>query len=171
MNNKGFTLVELLATIVVLAIIAGISFVSLNVFFGKAKENTEEVFVDTIKDAMDIYLDSDGKSLDFNSKCSNQLSKKHGLVDVYKASDITFNDVINSKYKPITKEELVNPANEDIVCNVNALVSIYRDDDGIYYYKINKSDFDCLKNIGIVTEDGDVYSDTITNLPEGYECN
>ena len=39
MNNKGFTLVELLATVVLLAIIVGIVLVSTNGGFKKSKED------------------------------------------------------------------------------------------------------------------------------------
>ena len=66
MNRKGFTLVELLATLVILGIIVGIVIISVSGSLGGAKEKTEEVFVDTIKDAMDVYLDSDAKELDFD---------------------------------------------------------------------------------------------------------
>lgn len=160
MNNKGFTLVELLAMIVILGIIMGIAFVSVNGGFKNAKDKTEDVFVDTIKDAMDMYLtSSEAKRLNF-SKCSNTINKKHGNINVYKAV-INFNDVINSEYHPITQDDLVNPANDDASCNNagNIVVNIYRDDDYVYYYSIDKDSFGCLKNTGM-----------ISNLPEGFEC-
>jgi len=165
MNNKGFTLIELLATLVVLAIVAGITFGIINFNFGRTKENTEEVFVGTVKDAMDMYLSSDAKGLDFNFKCSNKLSKTHGSVNVYKV-DTNFSEVINSDYHPITQDELVNPANKDVSCNdaSSISISIYRDDDYVYYYSIDKNEFGCLLNTS-----GE-YSEVISNLPEGYEC-
>ena len=52
MNNKGFTLIELLATIVVLGIIVSVTVVITNVNMGKAKEKAEEVFIDTLDDAV-----------------------------------------------------------------------------------------------------------------------
>ena len=116
MNNKGFTLVELLATIVILSIVAGIAFGIINVNLGKTKTSTEEVFVETIKDALDMYLASNAKKLNFTLKCSNQLNKKHGNVNVYKVVT-NFVAVINSDYHPITQADLVNPANNDNTCN------------------------------------------------------
>lgn len=162
MNNKGFTLVELIATIVILALIMGICFAFALSAFGDAKEKTEDVFVDTIEDAMDIYLSSDGKELNFSTKCNNLLEKKSGNVEVYKAT-VKFLDVINSKYRPITQNDLVNPANKDVDCNNanNISVNIYRDSDYVYYYSINKNSFGCLLN---VNED-DGYSSLISNLP------
>lgn len=163
MNNKGFTLVELLATLVILSIVVGITVASVIGFFNNAKEGTEDVFVGTIKDAMDMYLSSDAKNLSFSTVCSNKVSKIHGEVTVYKTV-ISFQKVIDSKYKPITQNDLVNPANNDVLCEnaSNILVHIYRDDDYVYYYSINKEDFNCL-NVG----GSDL---VISNLPEGYVC-
>ena len=159
MNNKGFTLVELIATIVVLGIITSIVLVSVNGGFGEAKNETEDVFVETIKDAIDMYLDSDAKNLSFNSLCSNKLNKSHGTVNVYKVTT-NFQSVINSKYEPITQKDLVNPANEEKCKNASLIsISIYRDDDFVYYYSINKSQFGCLTQ-----------TDKISNLPEGFDC-
>ena len=166
MNNKGFTIVELLATLVVLAIVVGITFAIVNTDFGKTKAKTEELFVDTIRDAMDMYLSSNAKDLTFvdsGSECT--MSKNHGIVKVYKAVT-NFSSVINSDYHPITQDDLVNPADEDKDCaNASDIeISIYRDEDYVYYYKIDKSEFKCLKNIG------EGYDSFISNLPEGYDC-
>ncbi|MBQ2872996.1 MAG: prepilin-type N-terminal cleavage/methylation domain-containing protein [Bacilli bacterium] len=160
MNRKGFTLVELLATLVVLGIVMSIVLVSVNGGFGEAKNKTEDVFIDTIKDAMDMYLNSDAKELDFDTTCSNSIDKTYGEVKVYKAST-NFQNVINSKYKPITQDDLVNPANKDVDCvdAVNIIVNVYRDEDFVYYYSIDKSRFACLTQ-----------TDKISNLPEGFDC-
>lgn len=166
MNRKGFTLVELLASLVILGIVLSIVFFSVNASFDNAKEKSEEAFVATIKDAMEIYLASDAKKLSFTSKCSNTLNKTHNSgVKVYKVNT-TFDNVINSTYKPITQNDLVNPGNKDKKCALaNKIdIRIYRDEDYVYYYKIKKSEFKCLKNT-----DGE-YSSIITNLPEGFDC-
>ena len=165
MNNKGFTLVELLATLVILSLVVGLALISFNFNFGKAKEKTEEVFVDTLRDAVDVYLSSEFGNLIVDKECSRTLQKEYdSSVKVVKMIAIKFNDVINSSYKPLVKSEFVNPANEDVVCNINASIDVYRDEDYVYYYSINKSDLGCLKNT-----DGD-YDIVISNLPEGYSC-
>ena len=160
MNRKGFTLTELLATLVVLGIIMGIALVSTMGGFGSAKKRTENVFVSTIEDALDMYLDSDARNLDFSTYVC-EISKTNGKVKLYKGNDITFRNIINSKYSPLMESDLVNPANEKVDCNTNVSVTIYRDEDYVYYYKIRKSDFGCLL-------DNDRY---ITNLSDGdLEC-
>lgn len=156
MNRRGFTLIELLSTLVILGVIVAIAIVGLNINFGNTKNKTEEVFIKTLEDALEIYVDSDGKNLTFGSSICT-FEKTHGSVNLYKARNtVTFNDIINSSYSPLTEEDLVNPANEKIDCSNSddILVSIYRDDDYIYYYKVEASEFGCLKT-----------TDDITNLP------
>ena len=164
MKNKmnGFTLVELLATLVILGIVIGITIITVSNSFKNAKTKTEDVFVKTIEDALSIYIDSDARSLSFSSTPVCALNKTHGYVNVYKATDIvTFDDVVNSSYRPITIDDLVNPANEEVKCDSSVTLNIYRDNDYVYYYKFSKNDFNCLIN-----KDG-----YITNLPNGDNCN
>ena len=163
MNNKknGFTLVELLATLVILGIVLSITIVTVNGGFRSAKDKTEDVFVKTIEDALNIYIDSDAKRLNYNNEVGC-IKKTHGSVKIYKASgSLSFNNVINSDYSPITASDLVNPANEGVSCNSMAPIEIYRDNDYVYYYKVAKNSFNCLLN-------SDGY---ITNLPKIDTCN
>lgn len=157
MNRRGFTLVELLATLVILGIVTSIVLIGINGGFNNAKDKTEDVFVKTVKDAMDIYLDSDAKKLNFNKVAICTLNKTHGKSKVYKSNDnITLNSVINSEFHPISENDLVNPVNSN-KCDKNTVVNIYRDDDYVYYYEID-SDMGCLIN-----------TNSISILPE--ECN
>lgn len=161
MNKKGFTLIELLLTFIILGVVLGISVYSINAIFGNAKGKTEEVFIGTIKDSLDIYLTSrQAKGLTFNHTCSSSLTKTYGVATVYKATT-TFKSVIDSEFKPITQKDLVNPNNEEKKCNDanNILIDIYRDSDYVYYYKVNMSSFGCLTQ-----------NDIISNLPEGFVC-
>ena len=162
MNRKGFTLVELLATLVVIGLVMTVVLISVTGGFSGTKEKTEDVFVETIKDAMEMYLDSsDARELTFvGTSCV--INKVHGTADVYKATTNLLS-VINSEYKPITEEDLVNPATKDNKCNAakNIAVTIYRDSDYVYYYNIKKTEFGCLLNYE---------NPVISNLPEGFVC-
>ena len=82
MNNKGFTLVELLATLVILSLVVGLVFGAFNFNFGSAKEKTEEVFVNTLRDAVDLYLSTETENLKIADEasgakmvCTNKLEK------------------------------------------------------------------------------------------------
>lgn len=159
MNKKGFTLVELLATIVILGIVVGITMLFSTNAFRKAKEKSEDAFVATIEDALEIYLDYDAKELKEDSLvCTFDKTLKNG-VQLKKLKDknntrITFSNVIGSELKPILKEKLVNPANKDTdkyQCSDTGTLNVYRDDDFVYYYLIDKSDFGCLNNQGYIT--------------------
>ena len=96
----------------------------------EAKEKTENVFVKTLRDAISMYLDSGDKDLKFSSNKSCEVSKLLDTVNVYEGKKdgmvITFNEIIGSKYQPITESDMVNPANEK-KCNVDAKIRIYRD--------------------------------------------
>ena len=177
MNNKGFTLVELMAVLVLLSIILGLTLSVFKFNFSGAKKKTEEVFVETIKDSMEVYLTSNNaRRLNFDTECSIALEKSHGNVKIYKGvyidkdtgstRDTNFLDVISSEYHPITQKDLVNPADKEKKCAnaENIKITIYRDEDFVYYYSVDKSEFDCLYNL-----DGE-YKSIISNLPEGFSC-
>ena len=161
MNKKGFTLVELLATIVILGIVIGITIITSNKAFKNAKEKSEGVFIKTIEDALNVYIDTDARKLSFGSGVICTLNKTTGKAKLYKATT-TFKSVINSSYSPITLKDLVNPANQgasNYQCSANGTLNIYRDEDYVYYYKIAKNSFGCLNGS----------TGYITNLPSG--CN
>jgi prepilin-type N-terminal cleavage/methylation domain-containing protein len=163
MNRKGFTLIELIATLLILSLVLGLTVYSVSDLFKSAKDKTEDVFVETIKDALEVYLSSDAKNLDFidgGEECRN-INKTHGSRKMYRIEK-NFRDVINSSYRPLTQEDLVNPADKDKVCKDASYVSfyVYRDQDYVYYYSVDMGDFGCLNH----------NVDVVSNLPEGYVC-
>lgn len=155
MNKKGFTLIELLATLVVLGIVLGISIIGINTSIKNTKKKTEEVFIGTIKDAVKIYLDSSSKpAIESNNKVceiEKALDKDGKVTSVYEYDgEVYLEDIISSKYSPLVMEDLKNPRNEKD-CSVDAKVTLYRDDDYVYYYKISKEDLNCFEEEGIIT--------------------
>ena len=52
MNNKGFTLVELVATILILGLIMGIGGYSITNLIQKNKQNSYELLINEIKEAL-----------------------------------------------------------------------------------------------------------------------
>lgn len=160
MNKKGFTLVELIATLVLLGIVAGITIVSVSGIFKTAKEKSEDVFVDTIRDSIEMFMSSeDSKKLNFIDGLCPSINKSYKSgIKVYK-STVEMSKIISNG--SLTQDNFVNPANEGQPCNsVDEInVNIYRDEDFVYYYSVDKRQFGCLINDGV-----------ISNLPEGYSC-
>ena len=66
--------------------------------------------------------------------------------------------------KQLTIDDFVNPKNGD-KCNTGATISIYRDEDFVYYYKVIKNDLGCLTNVTDDTATTGVDESIITNLP------
>lgn len=166
MNRRGFTLIELLATLAVLGIITGIVLVSSTSLFKDKKSDTEDVFVDTLKDAIKIYIDGlGGVELNDSSECTIEKSIHPNGVGIYEVKTIKFRDITNSKYKPLTEKDMINPAN-NVKCNIDAEIHIYADSDFAYYYKFTGSDLKCLsKNTGVISN----LPDECCNLLEGCD--
>lgn len=102
MNNKGFTLVELVAVIALLAIIAIISFVSINEVLERSKVSDCESLVRNIKSATKEYV-SDNR-YNFTSNSSFDITANTLISGNYLSSPIT---------NPFTKEEI--DANDIII--------------------------------------------------------
>ena len=72
MNRKGFTLVELLATITILGIIVTIGGVSISSIMKNARENEYKLLVSNIKDAVEAYYQE--CTYGGGSSCDSQIS-------------------------------------------------------------------------------------------------
>jgi hypothetical protein len=125
---------------------------------------------------MDIYLDTDAKKLKYTEQCGSMINKKQPGTDntrtvkVYKANKSIniYDDIINSEYHPISEKDMHNPARKgdaNYNCvNLNRItIDVYRDEDYVYYYSIDKANFNCLSD--------DNKEGVITNLPSGFSCN
>lgn len=71
LDNKGFTLVELLATIILLSIIVGIAGYSITTVISNSKEKDYQLFVKEIKSAVELYYQ---ECKFVNDDCSSQIT-------------------------------------------------------------------------------------------------
>lgn len=164
MNRKGFTMIELLAVIVVLGIVLIITFPNISDIFKGSKLKSEEAFMDRISQSIDSYVTLNSSNITFE-KQDGTFKKVLGTkeqpvdVDVYKGT-ITMNTIISSNI--ITEKDYKNPGNENVECNVNAEIEVYRDSDYVYCHKIKKDSLGCLTDEYKNTIDSDYIVDTCT---------
>lgn len=161
MNRKGFTMIELLAVIVVLGIVLVITFPNMTDVFKSSKLKSEEAFVERISQSIDSYVTLNSSSIGFfedGTAIKNYGGSDHS-VNVYKKT-ITMNTIIGSNI--ITGKDYKNPGNENVECNVNAEIEVYRDSDYVYCHKIKKDSLGCLTDEYKNTIDSDYIVDTCT---------
>ena len=144
MNKKGFTMIELLAVIVVLGIVLIITFPNISDIFKGSKLKSEEAFMDRISQSIDSYVTLNSSNITFDKQAGTfekVLGTKNQTVDVYKGT-ITMQDIIREGI--ITESDYKNPGNENEKCNENAEIEVYRDSDYVYCHKIKKDSLECL---------------------------
>ena len=139
MNNKGFTLVELIATIALLAIISIISFVSINAVIDNSKINECNALINSIKSAAKEYVSDNRYNLDeLSSYMIEGNDKKYNfpasiLVNTKKISspvinpfdgDENTNNVTNTTFVEATlndnytvKEVIVKNSTTKVICD------------------------------------------------------
>lgn len=122
-NNKGYTLVELIATIVILALVMGIGAYSITAIINSSKEKNYELLIKEIKNAVElVYQDcvisklddvkelcplvgdtnGDNKiTLTDTSKCAQQIA---GIVKDKNMCDTNLDGIINAKDNKLTSE-------------------------------------------------------------------
>lgn len=98
MNKKGFTIVELLVTITLLAIISTIAVISITSFINKNKENNYEILKNTILEASKEYV-TDNRYGDIQSTITGQfLLDNHyitsSLIDPKTGKNIDLNSIV-----------------------------------------------------------------------------
>lgn len=80
MNNKGFTLIELIVTIALLAIILTISFVSITAVINSNKEEQCNNLVNSIKSASEEYVSDNRYNSEFIKSVRNKIITIYGSV-------------------------------------------------------------------------------------------
>lgn len=85
LNKKGFTLVELIATIVVLALVVSISAYAITNIINSAKEKNYELLIKNIKDASETYY----------QECKYKYSNNSGITC---NDNVTLQDLVNYGY-------------------------------------------------------------------------
>ena len=174
MNKKGFTLVELLATIVLLSIVMGIAVLGVSSAINKSKEKSEKIFVSEIDNVIQSYISYNRLHwsvvdvvVDEYEKCS-RVAADDSCVDadgnpeagtkvkVYNVTPFSISSLADKKY--IEDGKLVNPKNKlNCLKNLSVVpdVLLYKDEDSVYYYYVDlrgsKTSCDISEEEGLIT--------------------
>lgn len=157
LNKKGFTLIELIAVIVILSIILVFVVPNLLDTYKRSKLKTEKAFVDQLSKGIESYITlynadlnfvADGKATKIVEKKDkdNKIVRDEYSVDIYKVQNslkeegITIKDIIDKNI--IEASEYRNPGNREATCSQDAIIYIYRDSDFVYCFKMPP--MDCL---------------------------
>ena len=114
MNNKGYTLVELIATVVILSIVMGIATVGVVGVINRSKEKSEKIFVDKLENVIQTYINKNRYlgTLDASNDNSDIVFGKCRRVDDDNNCDGDIQEVKLYRYSPIQLSQL---ANEDFI--------------------------------------------------------
>lgn len=156
MNRKGFTLIEVLAVIVILAILLVFTAPYIITTYEDSKLKSEEIFLERLSQSIDSYVklySSDSSEMTFSE--DGRAGKKHNStetgnegetsyqVDIYK-SEVSVKKIIDKNI--ITENKYINPGNKEVSCNQYAKIEIYKDSDYVYCHKVKKESLGCLTN-------------------------
>ena len=152
LNNKGFTLLEMMLVIVILSIIMAITVPSLIGYFDQSKDTSEQVFMDEMEDVVSNFISlrmlgfqPTSQTISFykcDNPCLDETDCRQSLATkVNLGREVTLNDVANAGV--VNAGDLINPKTEK-KCNLNTLVDIYKDSDSVYCFMIEADGSDCL---------------------------
>ena len=137
MNKKGFTLVELLAVIVIISLLSSIAVISYTAFINKGKDRVYETYMDTMHAEAVIYILKNFNKITVSSTPHQLTLSELGIDPINNPNDK--NDLCVNSYV----EYLKNPSTD------SAMQSI------IYKVVLKCNDY-TMKDDGCRTNSGDV---------------
>ena len=136
MNKKGFTLIELIATIVIMALILIMVMPSITALVNNNKDKSYEYYGDSLMEATEIFVGREGEDI-----------TNLGTLDFTGCVDITYNDLIST--------DLISPYQEENIDCSNAKVR--------YTKERNKESYSINLTCRDTTTGETVYS--VNNIP------
>lgn len=159
MNRKGFTLIELIAVIVILGIILVVATPSISNAYKNSKLKSEEIFIKRLSNVIDSYVKLNNSEIGFASD-GTAIKEEEGstyTVDIYKGRT-TIEEVIADRL--ISEEDYINPGNKEVMCSQSAEIEVYKDSEYVYCYKVKKDSLGCLTDTYKNSITGDYIIDT-----------
>lgn len=164
-NNKGFTLIEMIAAIAVLAIVSTVTIISVTNSFQKSKEKSEETFKKQLEGYIYDYISMYGSKLKFDNgnkydKCYSDetpcpdITLKKAIRDTDNVENLDMNIKFISDM--FANKNIVNPNTKKECNEKNTILTIYRDSDFVYCFTIkpnNDTEESCItENISTCEE-------------------
>lgn len=152
MNNRGFTLVEMLAVIVILGIVLGIASNGVISYINTSKVKSEKVFVDKVAGYIESYISLNGSSMNKKNleykfdKCNDlersgdDLNCKDSYeVSAWELDGFDLDKIVDAGL--VEKDDLINPANKSkcLDGDSNPRVRVFKDNEYVYYYYVDLS--------------------------------
>ena len=152
MNNKGFTLVELLATIVIIGLLAGIATYSVIGTINNSKKAGEKIFTKEIKNAIESYLATNGYGLVKKGTYIVEHNNKTETITqlgITSGKDITIKDIIDEGF--LESDKLINPANKEKCfedktnpnTKIYPSIKVYKTSEAVYLYYLDLTTTAC----------------------------
>ena len=186
MDNKGFTLIEVLAVVVILSLLVLLVGRGVSGAIEASRLRSEDVFVDKIASLIDDYLDyvtlnsgsfieddsSDvivfDKCYDYNGlgecRSDSSVSVKANLMKKDDGSSITLRDLVDTGL--ISEDDLVNPRVNERCSNLDDTeIYLFKDSDYVYYYFVDLSDSCKVRE---EVRDNGKYVNIINTLPDNF---
>ena len=159
MNRHGFTLVEMLATIVILSIVLGIASYGIINVIKSSQKKSEKIFVERVGGLVDDYVGLDlkldqGITICLTGDSCEDTDNKFVFMGINDEIEIT--DETDKKIRPLTildlvkerlvnEKDLINPKNKKLCFDEehNPNIEIYKDSNEVFYYYIDFSNNNC----------------------------
>lgn len=161
MNNKGFTLVELIIVIALLATIALLSTPNIIRMIDKNKVDNYNKTLDSIIEATELYVSDNRYNLTFSDDLGDEVFCKPTDPDDKKIySQITLENLSYNKY---ISEEVINPCTEEYIYKTTKIDISLNCKKKQFEYKIK---YDSDTNLIIDA----TYTETDGKIKEGNKC-
>lgn len=144
MDNKGFTLVEMLAVVVILSIILGVASFGVSGVLNTSKLESESAFVGKLSDVIEEYIQLNSSFFDYEddfiwefNKCYHSTCNAFVTVTAWELKSISMNDLVEAELLEVS--DVVNPANKNncLKDGKNPDIRVFKDSDFVYYYYVD----------------------------------
>ena len=138
LNKKGFTLIELIAVIVIIALLFMFVVPNFSKYLEASRQKSEEIFYGEIEDTINNYVSLYKSELELDTSVVKKISKEDSLlgtsydVKVYRYEDTSFNKLIDSGI--LNEGEFVNPNGNIKYDKDSSTFTVYRDSDYVYCF-------------------------------------